>query len=315
MTIAGSPADGVAGQTREGRASPPGVPRAMLRTILIPVRGDGKGEVVLDHALALGRRFDAHLEVVHCRQRPQDMLPFAGIVPSSMRQQIVASATSLANDEERRVRALFEDYCRRADLQVVAGPRDAPRDRPSASWSEATGKQADVVALRGRLADLIAVAQPDHHLGIGFNTLESALLETGRLVLLCPPRPVAAIGRHVAIAWNGAAEAASAVAAALSILVAADRVTVLSALTGSPIDLVPEALADHLACHGIEAQIESFAAKPHAVAQGLLGACKNAGVDLLLMGAYGHNRRRELVMGGVTKHITDHADLPVLLLR
>jgi nucleotide-binding universal stress UspA family protein len=287
----------------------------MPRTILIPVRGDGKGEGVLDHGLALGRRFNAHLEAIHCRQRPQDMLPYAGNVPSAVRQQVLDSARALADEEERRVKALFEDYCRRHAIAVVEKPRDAPRDRPSASWSEATGTQAAVVAVRGRLADVIAVAQPDHRLGIGFNTLEAALLETGRLVLLCPPLPVSEIGRHVAIAWSGTVEAASAVAAAMPILAAADRVTVLTARTGTAVDLGPEALGDHLASHGVGAEIRSLDARPTAVAQGLLAAAKEAGADVLLMGAYGHNRRRELVMGGVTKHITDHADLPVLLQR
>jgi nucleotide-binding universal stress UspA family protein len=287
----------------------------MPRTILILLRGDGKGEGVLDHALALGRPFAAHLEVIHCRQRPQDMLPYAGNVPSTLRQQVVASAMSLADEEERRVKAMFEDYCRRAAIAVVGRPRDAPRDRPSASWSEATGSQAAVVAVRGRLADVIAVAQPDPRLNIGFNTLEAALLETGRLVLLCPPLPVSTIGRHVAVAWSGTVEAASAVAAAIPILAAAERVTVLSALTGAPFDLGPDALRDHLASHGVDAAIRTFEARPTAVAQGLLAAAREAGADVLLMGAYGHSRRRELVMGGVTKHITDHADLPVLLQR
>jgi nucleotide-binding universal stress UspA family protein len=287
----------------------------MPRSILIPIRGDGKGEGVLDHALALARRFNAHLEVVHCRQRPQDMLPYAGNVPGALRQEVIASATSLADEEERRVKALFEDYCRRAALAVVEKPRDAPKDRPSASWSEAIGQQAAVVGVRGRLADVIAVAQPDHRLGIGFNTLEAALLETGRLVLLCPPLPVSDIGRHVAIAWSGTAEAASVIGAAMAILIAADRVSVLTAVTGAPFELGPEALRDHLASHGIGAEIRTFDAKPTAVAQGLLAAAKDAGADVLLMGAYGHSRRRELVMGGVTKFITDHADLPVLLQR
>jgi nucleotide-binding universal stress UspA family protein len=92
-------------------------------------------------------------------------------------------------------------------------------------------------------------------------------------------------------------------------------VTVLSALTGAPIDLGPEELRDHLANHGVGAAIRTFDARPTAVAQALLAAAKDAGADLLLMGAYGHNRRRELVMGGVTKYLTDHADLPVLLQR
>jgi len=82
--------------------------------------------------------------VVHCRQKPQDLLPFAGIVSSSMRQQVLSSATSLADEEERRVRALFDAYCARNDVLAMAGPRDAPMDRPSASWSEEVGKQADL---------------------------------------------------------------------------------------------------------------------------------------------------------------------------
>jgi nucleotide-binding universal stress UspA family protein len=287
----------------------------MPRTILILVRGDGKGEGVFDHALALGRRFNAHIQAIHCRQRPEDVLPFAGMVPSALRRQVVASASTLADDEERRVRAQFEEYCRRAEILVVAAPRDAPRDRPSASWSEATGKQPDVVAVRGRLADVVAVAQPDHQLNIGFNTLESALMDTGRLVMLCPPVPVREIGRHVAVAWSGTTEAASAVAAALPILKAADRVTVLSAHTGTPLELEPEALCDHLASHDVDAGIETFRARPTAVAQGLLATAGQVGADVLLMGAYGNNRRRELVMGGVTRYVIDHTDLPVLLQR
>ena len=287
----------------------------MPRTILMPIRGDGKGEGLLDHSLGLGRRFNAHLQVVHCRQRPEDMLPFAGNVPAQLRQQVVASARSLADEEERRVKTLFEDYCRRAAIAVVERPRDAPSDRPSASWSEAIGQQADVVGVRGRLADVIAVAQPDHRLGIGFRTLEAALLETGRLVLLCPPLPAGDIGRHVAIAWSGTAEAASAIGAAIAILTAAERVTVLTALTGAALDLGSDALQDYLATHGVGPEIKTFEARPTAVAQGLLAAAKAAGADVLLMGAYGHNRRRELVMGGVTKFVTDHADLPVLLQR
>jgi nucleotide-binding universal stress UspA family protein len=286
-----------------------------VRTILVPVRGDGKGKSVLDHALALGRRFHAHLAVVHCRPRPEDMLPFGVYAPASFKEQITSSATTLADSEESRVRALFHDYCSAHDLAIVEGHLAAPKDRPSASFSEATGKQAEVVAIRGRLADIIAVAQPDRDLNLGFNTLEAALLETGKLVLLCPRAQVDRIGQHVAIGWNGSAEAARAVAAALPILLAADRVTVLSAMTGGRIDLTPEDLQAHLSSHDVRAKLETFDAGATEVGQGLLKAAQDAGADVLLLGAYGHSRRRSLVMGGVTQHVIDHARLPVLLIH
>lgn len=286
-----------------------------VRDILVPVRGDGKGEGVLDHALALARRSNAHIGAVHCRPRPEDLLPFGVYAPTAFREQITASAASLANDEESRVKALFHDYCRRHDLAVVESSLAAPEDRPSASWSEATGKQAAVVAVRGRLADLIVVAQPDPQLNLGRNTLEAALLETGRLVLMCPPAAAGSVGRHVAIGWDGQAEAARALAAAMPILVAADQITVLAGATGRHVELSPGDVQTYLARHDARADVRSFRSRGTEVAQGLLKGATEAGADVLLIGAWGHSRRRELVMGGVTEHIIEHADLPVLMIH
>ena len=284
-----------------------------LRTILVPVRGDGLGEGVLNHALALGRRFDAHLDIVHCRPNPEDLLPFGVFVPAALKQEITTSAGNLANEEEERIKELFEDYCRRHQLAVVTA-RPWPKDRMSVSWREETGKQAAIVGVFGRLADVVAVAQPDHSRNLGLNTLEAALLESGRPVLLCPATPLAgSLGAHIAVAWNGSTEAARAIAATLPILAAAEKVTVVSVTTGAKETLSPEAIGDYLADHGITAEVRAETARGSEVGQALLLAAKDAGADMLLMGAYGQSRRRELVMGGVTQHVIDESDLPVLL--
>ena len=284
-----------------------------LKTILVPVRGDGLGEGVLNHALALGQRFDAHLDVVHCRPKPEDLLPFGVFVPSALKKEITASAGSLANEEEQRVKTLFEDYCKRHQLAVVA-ERPWPAEQMSVSWREETGKQAEIVGVLGRLADVVAVAQPDYTRNLGLNTLEAALLETGRSVLLCPATPVSGpLGTHIAVAWNGSTESARAIAATLPILAAAETVTLLSVTTGSKEALAPAAIKDYLSDHGIKAEARSQNARGTEVGQTLLRTAKEVGADLLLMGAYGQSRRRELVMGGVTQHVIDDSDLPVLL--
>lgn len=284
-----------------------------IRRILVPVRGDGKGEGVLDHAVCLGRRFNAHVDVVHCRPRPEDMLPFGVSVPPGMREDILASARSVADQEEQRVRDLFNAYCQRNKLTLVDAP-PWPEDRVSLSWREELGKQAAVVALHGRLADLIAVAQPDRARNLGLNTLEAALLEAGKPVLLCPPLPVETCGRHIAIAWNGSSEAALAVTMGMPVLAAAETVTIIALSDdGTRRPLGPEALKDYLASHHIAADVATEKSKPTAVGGALLKIAHARGADLLLMGAYGQSRRRELVLGGVTQHIIDHADMPVLL--
>jgi nucleotide-binding universal stress UspA family protein len=90
-------------------------------------------------------------------------------------------------------------------------------------------------------------------------------------------------------------------------------VTIVALSDGAQKPLGPEALEDYLASHGIAAGVETEKSKATAVGGALLKIARASGGDLLLMGAYGQSRRRELVMGGVTQHIIDRADLPVLL--
>ena len=285
-----------------------------IRTILAPVRGDGKGEAVLDHAVAVAGRFGAHVLVVHARPNPGDMLPFGIPVTGAMKQAILDAAAANAAQEEARVRNLFDDFCRTRGIPIVdAGP--AAKGSMSVSWHEEAGRQAEVVAARGRLADLIVVPQPDAD-GVGVNTLEAALLDSGRLVLMAPPKPATTIGTHVAIAWKASREMARALTAAMPILAAADTVTVLCAPPGgSASKLTSEELAEHLRWHDIDAEVRIFRAKSNEVGGGLLREAEAAGADVMLMGSYGQRLRRDLVMGGVTRHMIEHADMPVLMMH
>lgn len=284
-----------------------------LRSILVPVRGDGKGEGVLDHALSLAKRHSAHLEVLHCRPKPEDMIPYGVPIPSSLRKSIVTSAGSLADEEESKIRKLFDDYCSaRGVAEVDAFPW--PQDQVSATWREATGKQANVIGVRGRLTDLIVVAQPDREQNLGLNTLQAALLESGKLVLMCPPTPVKDLGAKIAIAWNGSGEAARAVTAALPVLKKADSV-VLLAPSEKELPVSAEEAKIYLEIHGVSCSVQLFARSSASVGKILIDNAKQVGADCLLMGAYGQSRQRELIMGGVTQYVVDHADLPILLMH
>lgn len=285
-----------------------------VRTILVPLRGDGRGEGVLDHALSFARRYSAHIDAVHCRPRPEDLLPFGVSVPAILKKDILASAGTLADEEERKLKDLFDAYVARHRLTVVEAP-PWPSDRVSVSWRERTGKQAAIVGVYGRLADVTAVAQPERQRNLGLNTLEAALLETGRLVLMCPPASPAATGAHVALGWNGSTEISRAITAALPILASADAVTLLAASDGQTGPLAPEDGQAYLASHGIACDVQTMTVRATATGQALLDGAEKAGADVLLMGAYGQSRRRELVLGGVTQHVIDHAEIPVLLMH
>lgn len=284
-----------------------------IRMILVPVRGDGKGEGVLDHALVLARRFNAHLNVVHSHAKPEDMVPFGTLgVTEDMRKQIVEAATAAAESEEARVKTLLTDYLKDQGVPIIEAATDTA-EAVTASWIEETGEQAANVAVLGRLADLIIVAKPDSEDGLGSRTLQAALLEGGKPVMMVPPAPAKTIGAHVALGWNGANESAKAVSATLTLMKAADRVSVFSAPVSTEPRLAVDKLVDYLRRHEITAEAEIIDVKASEVGAALLGGAKKAGADVLVMGAYGHSRARQLVMGGVTSHVIENADMPVIL--
>lgn len=285
-----------------------------FRTILVPLRGDGRGESVLDHACALGRHFNAHIRAVHCKPRAKDLIPFGVAVPALVRDQISSSAASITDDEVDRLKSLFDAYVEKNAI-TVCETRPPLHDTLTISWSVTDGKQADVIGSWGRLASVVAVAQPDRDTNLGQHTLESALLNTGRPVLLCPKTAVGALGENVAIAWNGSAESARAIAMCGSIIADAKSVTVLAAEDAENLELSAEDLILHLLDHGIEASAKSITSKESTLGESLVKAAKDSGADVMIMGAYGRSRGRAMVMGGVTQWIIDHTDMPVLLVH
>ena len=144
-------------------------------------------------------------------------------------------------------------------------------------------------------------------------TLDAALFDTGRPVLVVPPGAAPPGFVHVAVAWDGSAQAARAVDAGMPFLRRARQVTLLTAPGGDPLAPV-DRLVPVLARHDVRATVEHFTpASHHATGRALLGEVKRVGADLLVMGAYGHSRLREMIFGGATREVLAESTAPVLM--
>ena len=283
----------------------------MIHKILIPVRGDGKGDNVLAHAAALAHHHHSHIEIIHCRARPEDLIPYGVVIPDFLRKQILKQSYQVADMEEVGLRD--EVTVLAAKLNLDLSGKNIGK-AATAVFIEEAGRQVDVIKRHGRLSDIIAVAKPDRDRNLGFNTLKAALFHSGRPVLMCPPAatPPKVLGKHVAIAWNGRAEAARALAQCKSILRAADTVCVLSNGADAGAGTTVDDLVAYLALHGIAARIEKMKTSKN-IGTELLRASKETGADMLIMGAYGNSHEHETVFGGNTQTIVDKAEMPVLL--
>lgn len=284
----------------------------MIRKILIPVRGDGKGDNVLAHAAALARRFKAHVTITHCRARAEDLMPYGVPIPAFLKQQIIDHTAALADQEEEGLHGEVRVLADTLKLEMTENPDGKTA---TASWIEEPGRQVDVIKRHGRLADLICVAKPDVDRNLGTNTLKAALFHTGRPVMMCPHDDMVPedLGNTIAIAWNGSMEASRAVALSINLIEHAENVTILTAgreVNGASTD----DLVNYLQLRGVDPVAIRFDPK-RVVGTELLKHAKKAGASLLIMGAYGNSHEAETVFGGNTQSVVDKAEMPVVFVH
>jgi nucleotide-binding universal stress UspA family protein len=132
-------------------------------------------------------------------------------------------------------------------------------------------------------------------------------------MLLTPPTVPGALGDAVLLAWNASPQASRAVASALPFLRQAGRVTIMSVGNGPEPAPTADQLARSLAWHGIAAEVRRVEQRSGRVRDILLAEASAIAADLLVIGAYSHSRMRQVVFGGVTEHMLEHAEISVLM--
>jgi nucleotide-binding universal stress UspA family protein len=283
-----------------------------IKVILTPLFGVPSDEAALATALAVARKFSAHLDVMHIRADPRTMIPYIGEgMSGALIEEMIASAEQQADERAQRVRQTFDSWCEKFGLSTG----DATTEGPNCTWMENIGRPDVCVARRGRVADVVVIARAEGENAVTTitETLEAALMDSGSPLLVAPAGAPETVGAHVAVAWNGGLEAARAVTAAMPFLKAAEDVTIVTIDDPCPPEATPEALAGYLASHGVNSQIRNPEAGGDSMSAILLATAGGADADLMVMGAYTHSRLRELVFGGVTYEVLAAADIPVLM--
>jgi nucleotide-binding universal stress UspA family protein len=276
-----------------------------MKTILIPIENHVSINTVMRCAVQLGQKFESYIEGVALGP------DFTELAAADF------SFSGMVFDEKTR-RELFDEDLRTFESFMIAEgvKRQGEASRgPSFGWMGPRLMTDQGIGEYGRVFELIAVGKPEN----GVNTprrvtFESALFESGRPVLIVPPKLPSVIGECIAIAWNGSSETARTVAFAMPLLCNARDVPVLyvphSKLSGPN----AEELTRNLRRHGISARtvlMGDDAVKAPGAA--LLEKADKLGADLLIKGGYAQSRLRDMFFGSVTSEILAKAQLPVFM--
>ncbi len=260
--------------------------------------------VALEAAIELARREQGHLDVLCLGVDPtQPGFYYAGANAMAI-QASLAEADARARAIEGRVK------------ERLGG---IPITWASVPMTAQLPGLAQLVAHQTRLADIAVLPRP-YGEGRGHEheaVVEAELFDAGIPVLVMPdgcalPDPV----RKVVIAWNESREALTAVRAALPLLQAADSVniTIIDPPPHAPDRSDPGgALSQMLARHAVKADVSVLAKTLPRVSDVIARQLVDQDADLLVMGAYGHSRIRESILGGATRHMLQLAEVPVLM--
>jgi nucleotide-binding universal stress UspA family protein len=275
------------------------------KTIVVHLDRDARRTERLELALSLAGEFDAHLIGLFALSSEH--------IPSA----VMAEGGARIIEVQKRSRAEAAREAEAAFRSAIARHVGV-----KAEWRMSEADALGAVRTSARYADLLVAGQRDRHANSNTGTapglLDELVLSAGRPVLLVPyvghfPR----VGKNVLVAWNAKPEAMRAVTDALPLLARADSVQVMA--------FDPEGgrsghgenpgadIALYLARHGVKASASRQYCGSDQVGVQILSRAADIDADLIVMGAYGHSRVRELVLGGVTRTILDSMTVPVLM--
>ncbi len=268
-----------------------------LRSILVHVEGSPEASGRLHVAVDLARVFDATLigvgvEMIQTYSDPYGMLGGEWVV---------------------QLQSLIEDDLKRAEETFRAKTAGLRTD-----WTSVEALPALAMARHARSADLIvAGGAPLGREGNYRAALPVDLvMQTGRPVLVAPPKPGKFHGRAVVVAWKDTREARRALADSLPFLMAAEHVVVVECCAKDGVvdaRLNTSDVVQQLRRHGVEASGKAIPCRPDQIAGELQTAAQEIGADLIVAGAYGHTRLGEWAFGGVTYDLLNAPERFILL--
>ncbi|MCW9044595.1 MAG: universal stress protein [Pseudopelagicola sp.] len=261
-------------------------------------------DTVLAQGIALARDADAHYDALCLGvDRSQTGYYYAGANAMILQETLTRAKTESQELEEKAIEIL----------------------RPSGvRWGVETGvaQIADLgrhVAAHARFSDLVILPRPyGDKIGAEIEpTIEAALFEGQAPVLVVPTdRAPMSTPKHITIGWNESSEALVAVRAALPFLKTADtvRVVVIDPPTHGPNRSDPGGLlSQFLSRHGVRVEIDVLSKTLPRVSDVLMRHAKDTEADMVVMGAYGHSRFREAILGGATRNMLEQAEIPVFM--
>lgn len=290
-----------------------------LKDILVHVDNSGNSEVRLEYATRLAEIHQAHLTGLYVASPSSGPGASFGQTPNYIVPDLGGRSLRDYDKKANELRAEYSQHARSAATAAERRFEGYARQRVADhQWLHTEGSLMEALSHHARFSDVAIVGQPgpDSRRYFGESATDHLILSVGHPVLVLPTLAADfSIAKRIMIAWDRSPLATRAVHNSRPFMRHADSVHILA------INLKPESqdenpgsgICEHLARHDIEATPIRISSNTDHLIDVILAKAKEMETDLIIMGAYGHSRLREKILGGNTYHLLNHSPVPLLM--
>ena len=282
-----------------------------MKTVLAFVGGGERDAVILQTAAAAAVSFSAHIDCLHAhvpleqatRHARLDFATGEGLKKALDRLETNSNAFSRIAAENVRA------FCTRAGIEMCDQPSGA--EKVTARFFEEASNELQLLVSHASQRDLIVMGRLRQKQGLAPDTLEYMVRNSGRPVLVAANEAPRNLTDTIMVCWKDEKSTAGAVTAARPFLTAARRVLFVSVVRREGNDVAAELAAAACELAGISAEVQIMPAGRDGIPETLANAANECGATMLVAGAYGRSRGREILFGSCTDRLLERCDRPI----
>jgi len=277
------------------------------KKLFFPIGGGEELEERLYAALLIAKTFNTELEILKCSLKTNISMYKNFSMPIDILNKIDEVVDNKYEDENTKFKLLFEKIAGEVNINIS---ENNSKEKAFAYVKIREGVRSSLIEQESKFCDLVLAAAPPA--GVATATFETAVLKSGKSVLMFPRIMRKFSFNSIIIGWNNSTEASRAVTSSIELLKKAQRVHIVSSPEYVEDSHIMQNLIEYLAQHNIEASYE-IVKTTRVPGQALLNAALDGNFDLIVAGAYGHKGLKELMFGGATRYLLEKSTLPIFM--
>jgi len=278
------------------------------KKMLFPVGGGNELESRIYGALLVAKHFTTHLEIQIAEANIHTGIPKGMVLPNEIIDRLENIQVENLKTVMSEHRKIFNGDCEKLDVVDSEIPL---KNQATAHLTMGIGLRSSMVAQQTKFCDMVIAAAPQK--GVATATFEAAVLESGKPVMVIPRNMKEFKADEIIIGWNNSSQVARAVSEAIPLMKQAKRVHIVStkAYTTETFTRIKD-LQAYLSLHDIETTFELIKTT-FVPGEALLKAANSGGFNLIIAGAYCKKGLKEMMLGGSSRYLLEHTDMPALV--